>query len=153
MQWNWPWRRQIILGEVFGEAVKPISAILDDGKLSAPYPQYRLWPIKSQNFKLLKTIFWLQIQIPLKKLIIESVFLFSKFHRQHCQKLRSSVQNKALNSERWNFPFQRPLKSYFEGVPIRILKKEKHFWLSVFWEEFKSTVKFRFGTSWNFDFL
>ena len=37
-----------MLGEVFGEAARPISAITSDVKLSAPYPEYTksLWEVK-----------------------------------------------------------------------------------------------------------
>ena len=42
-------------------------------------------PMRGQNFKWLRFQFWHHFWIPLKKLVIESVFLFSNFLQEHDQ--------------------------------------------------------------------
>ena len=57
-------------------------------QLLRPDPRFWPYPMGSRFFKVVFFMFWVQIQIPLKKLPTETTFLFKIFSWEHCQKCK-----------------------------------------------------------------
>ena len=107
---------------------------------------YLLALMQGQNFKIGILPFWLQIWIPHKKVWIESVLLFLIFWLEHGQ-----IQGQRLKLIFClNLPLFSALNLKFDNVPIIISKKGKHFQFILFWEEFKSAIRFVKFLLWNF---
>ena len=98
------------------------------------------YPMESHFFKFIFLQFRLQIQIPRKKVSIQSVFLFLKFWWEQGKKYKKLEKTEKLEGK-----FKKVAKNMifviFYLVPDRILKKERHFVQILFHEESESAIR------------
>ena len=90
---NLAFYKQFILCGCLGLLLRSILPLKSYIKLSAPYLLLNLPLWETKNFKVLKSLLWLQIWNLQKKLLVESAFLFSKFQLEGAQNKRQSLQN------------------------------------------------------------
>ena len=117
------------IGEIFQNYSNPISGILFLGNW--PEKHILLW--KGQFLIIIFLEIWGQIQIPLKKVCIQTALLFSKFSwevgqtKQKCSFLKVSL----------TYPRFLRFFTYLTNFQLEFWKKE-----SSFWEESESGLRF-----------
>ena len=99
-----------------------------------------------QNFKMIFLQFWLQIRIPIKKLPEETIFFFNILKGSRSNKQKTEKIEGKLGWGQFFTVFPN-----FEGVPIRIGEKERHFPHVVFCKESKSAIRIAKTSFWKFD--
>ena len=100
-------------------------------------------PMGGQNFKMRIFEFWWQTWNPCKKVSMQSIFLFLIIWTEHRQ---NWVIYPYLN-----LPSILTFYLNFYNVPIRILKKELYFTFILFCKDFKSALRIKKFSFWNFD--
>ena len=109
------------------------------------------YPMESHFFKFIFLQFRLQIQIPRKKVSIQSVFLFFKFWWEQGKKYKKLEKTEKLEGK-FKKVGRNTIFVIFYLVPDRILKKERHFVQILFHEESESAIRIVKKWIWKNDF-